>query len=286
MPDFNHGTMSSAPGLHENESPSASGMDCSSPLLCDELEGNSDDRGCLSPLLFDELDGNSDDRDRSSPLLFDELDGNSDDRDRSSPLLFDELDGNSDDSLMYPTDDSDVEASVTDGSEHSLTDPRVDVVPFYFYFGHENGPHLPQRVLFCMRDKRFTFAKHPELVAVLDPKITPIEYFHEDGTFRRLNPSKPLNCTYRTRLIIFRPGRQPRNYVANCIGLRELSYELYLCRRQTGTPCTPIKLGIAPSDVSGGLNIAEYWEWSRQYSSYSRTIKSQHHILRVAGYCI
>ncbi|KDR82238.1 hypothetical protein GALMADRAFT_135597 [Galerina marginata CBS 339.88] len=134
MPDFTHGPMSSTAGAHEHGSPSPSVRDC------------------------------------------------------SSPLLFDELDGNSDDSLMYPTDpeDGDSEGSVTDGSEHSLTDPRVDIIPFFFYFGHENGPHLPQRVLFCMRDKKFTFAKHPELVAMLDPKKTVIEYFHEDGTFRRL----------------------------------------------------------------------------------------------------
>ena len=94
--------------------------------------------------------------------------------------------------------------------------------------------------------------------AILDDRKTPIEFWHEDGTFRRLDPTRELNCRFRRRLMIFRPGRQPQDYLKYCIGFRELSYELFLSNMQV--PCVPIKEGISPAASKESLEMDHTWE--------------------------
>lgn len=128
-----------------------------------------------------------------------------------------------------------------------------------------------------MFDEAFIYADCPELRygtilvswyyyslsvirAVLDDRKVPIEFWHEDGTFRRLDPSRQLNCRFRRRLLIFRPGHQPPDYISNCIGLRELSYELFFSKMRT--PCTPIKKGLAPAATKSMLKVDDTWALS------------------------
>ncbi|KDR73873.1 hypothetical protein GALMADRAFT_212113 [Galerina marginata CBS 339.88] len=135
------------------------------------------------------------------------------------------------------------------------------VLPIYFYFDHKNGPHLPVCVDFRIFDHQFFYNDSHELNRVMKSGRGPIEFWHEDGTFRPFNPDVAFNCRYRDRLLILRRGGQPTDYVRNCIGFRELSYELYLSN--TDLPFTPIKKGMAPRDLNGGLEIDGQWALAR-----------------------
>ena len=111
------------------------------------------------------------------------------------------------------------------------------------------GEHRPHFVELEIYGSEFIFDDCPELTRYLDHTQTTIEMWKPSGHFRLIHPFRytAYDKEYAP-FIILRPGGQPEDYLKNCIGFRELSYELFYL--QVSFSWTPIVRGLAPVDES------------------------------------